>query len=103
MAVINVTGENFENEVMQADKPVLVDFWAAWCGPCRMLSPVVDEISEEVENIKVCKVNIDEEPQLADRFEIRSIPSLVLIQNGKTVKKSVGVRPKQEILDMLGE
>lgn len=101
MAVINVTKDNFENEVMQSEKTVLIDFWAGWCGPCRMLSPIVDEIAEENENIKVCKVNVDEEPELAESFRVMSIPMLAVIKDGKLINKSVGVRPKQAIIEML--
>lgn len=101
MSVLTVTEQNFNNEVMQADKPVLIDFWAGWCGPCKMLSPVVDQIAEETDDVKVCKVNVDEEPGLARQFQVMSIPTLILIKNGKMVKQSVGVRPKGAILDML--
>ena len=97
---IELTAENFENEVLRSDKPVLVDFWAAWCGPCRMLSPVVDEVAEENPGIKVGKVNVDEQGQLAMQFGIMSIPTLMLFRNGKNVDTSVGVVPKAEILKM---
>ena len=100
MAVIEVTVQNFEEEVLQSQKPVLVDFWAPWCGPCRMLSPVVDEIAEETDAIKVCKVNVDDEGDLAVRFGIMSIPTLLAFRDGKLIKQSVGVQPKQAILDM---
>ena len=95
---IELTAENFENEVLRSDKPVLVDFWAAWCGPCRMLSPVVDEVAEENPGIKVGKVNVDEQGQLAMQFGIMSIPTLMLFRNGKNVDTSVGVVPKAEPL-----
>ena len=103
MKVLNVTKENFEAEVIKSEKPVLLDFWASWCGPCRMLSPIVDEIAEERADIKVCKVNVDEEEELAARFEVMSIPTLFVVKDGKVVRQTVGVRPKQEILDMLEE
>lgn len=101
MSVLEITKNNFQNEVMEADKPVLIDFWASWCGPCRMLSPVVDEISEETTAAKICKVNVDEQGELARKYEVMSIPTLVLIKNGKTINTSVGVRSKDDILDMI--
>ena len=100
MAVITITLENFETEVIQSEKPVLVDFWAPWCGPCRMLSPVVDEIAEENSNIKVGKVNVDEQEELAMRFGIMSIPTLIVFKNGEAVKKTMGVQPKAAILGL---
>ena len=100
MAVITITLENFEAEVIQSDKPVLVDFWAPWCGPCRMLSPVVDEIAEERSDIKVGKVNVDEQEDLAVRFGIMSIPTLIVFKNGEVVKKTMGVHPKTAILGL---
>lgn len=101
MSVLTITKENFENEVMNADKPVLIDFWASWCGPCRMLSPIVDEIAVEAEHAKVCKVNVDDEPELASAFQVMSIPTLAVIKDGKVVDKAVGVKPKSAILKML--
>ncbi len=101
MSVITVTKDNFQKEVIQSDKPVLLDFWASWCGPCRMLSPVVDEIARERTDIKVGKVNVDDERELAGAFEVMSIPTLVVVSGGKVVSSSVGVRPKRQILDML--
>ena len=101
MAVRKVTKENFKAEVLQADKPVLIDFWASWCGPCKMLSPVVDEIAEEQSSVKVCKVNVDEQPELAAQFQVMSIPTLAFLKNGKLEAQSVGVRPKSDILHMI--
>ena len=101
MSVITLTNQNFEDEVTNADKPVLIDFWAAWCGPCRMLSPVVDQIAEERNDIKVCKINVDDEQALAARFGVMSIPTLIVIQGGQIKNKSVGVVPKEKILSMI--
>ena len=102
MSVLKITSENFESEVMQSDKPVLLDFWASWCMPCKMLSPTIDEIAGEVEQrVKVGKVNVDDEPKLAQKFNVMSIPTLVIIKDGKVQSTSVGVRSKQEILGML--
>lgn len=101
MAVTEITSANFKTEVLESDKPVLLDFWASWCGPCRMLSPVIDEIAEENPDIKVGKVNVDDQSTLAQKFGIMSIPTIVVIKNGQTTDIKVGVRPKQEILDMV--
>ncbi|MGI5894913.1 MAG: thioredoxin [Candidatus Merdivicinus sp.] len=101
MSVITITTQNFQKEVLESDKPVLVDFWASWCGPCRMLSPVVDQIAEETDSIKVGKINVDEQPDLAAEFGVSSIPTLIVFKNGKAVQSSVGVRPKAAILAML--
>ncbi|MBQ4116339.1 MAG: thioredoxin [Clostridia bacterium] len=102
MAVITITKENYDEEVIKSPVPVLLDFWATWCGPCRMLSPIVDEIANEVEGkAKVCKINVDEQPDLAQQFGIMSIPTLVFMKNGEVVAKEVGVRSKQAILDKL--
>ncbi len=102
MSIVTATKENFQKEVIESDRPVLVDFWADWCGPCRMLSPIVDEIASERADYKFCKVNVDEQPELAAAFHVSSIPTLVVIKNGKLANTSVGVRPKAEILAMLG-
>ncbi len=101
MPIINITNSNFEAEVMNSDKPVLLDFWATWCGPCQMIGPIVHEIADENENIKVGKVNVDEEMKLAMKFGISSIPTLVVIKNGKAVARSVGFQSKAQILSML--
>lgn len=97
MSVITVTTDNFENEVLKADQPVLVDFWASWCGPCKMLSPVVDKVAETAEGFKVCKVNVDEEMELAEEYMISSIPCLVVFENGAEARRSVGVIPEDAI------
>ena len=98
-----ITKDNFQAEVLQSDKPVLIDFWASWCGPCRMLSPVVDQIADENPDIKVGKVNVDDEPELAGQFGVMSIPTLLVFKDGKLAGQSVGVRPKDYILEMLGK
>ncbi|MGD9569192.1 MAG: thioredoxin [Sedimentibacter sp.] len=101
MNTIKITKSNFEEEVLKSEKPVLLDFWAAWCMPCKMISPVVDEIAKEETNIKVGKINIDEQPELAAAFDVMSIPTLAVMKEGKIVKTMVGVRPKASILKML--
>ena len=101
MSVITITKDNFQTEVMESRVPVLLDFWASWCGPCRMVSPVVDEIADETQNIKVGKINVDEQPELAARFGVMSIPTLVVMKNGHIVNQSAGARPKPQILDLL--
>jgi thioredoxin 1 len=101
MSLLTITKENFEEEVMKSDKPVLLDFWASWCGPCRMVSPVVDEIAEQTKDIKVGKINVDEQPELAGAFKVMSIPTLMVIKDGKVTKSSVGAKSKQAILGML--
>ena len=101
MSVITITSDNFDAEVIKSEKTVLLDFWASWCGPCKMLSPVVDEIADETPDIKVGKINVDEENELAAKFGISSIPTLVVMKNGKIEASSIGVRPKSEILAMI--
>jgi len=101
MSTIKITSDNFEQEVLKSDKPVLLDFWASWCTPCKMVAPLIDEIAGEVTNAKVGKVNIDEQPELAAAFGVMSIPTLAVIKNGKVVNSMVGVRPKASILKML--
>lgn len=102
MSEVIINKSNFENEVINADKPVLLDFWASWCGPCKMLSPVLSEIADEYADVlKVAKVNVDDEPELAMKFKVSSIPMLVLFKNGKIISTSVGYRPKDEILNEL--
>ena len=101
MSVININNNNFQDEVMHSEKLVLLDFWASWCGPCRMVSPIVDEIAAERSDIKVCKINVDEQPELAARFGVMSIPTLVVMKNGKIINQAVGARPKAQILAML--
>ncbi len=101
MSVLNINNVNFNEEVMNSDKPVLLDFWAPWCGPCRMVGPIVEEIAEERVDVKVGKVNVDEQPELARQFGVMSIPTLVVIKDGKVVNQSVGMRPKNQILEML--
>ncbi len=101
MSVITITNKNFEEEVIKSDKPVLLDFWASWCGPCRMVSPIVDEIAEERDDIKVGKINVDEEEELAAKFGIVSIPTLIVMKDGKIVNESAGARPKAQILALL--
>ena len=101
MAALKITKENFETEVLKADKPVLVDFWAEWCGPCQMLLPVVEELAGEVTDAKICKVNVDEQPELAGQFSVMTIPTLIVFKEGKAVDTSIGVKTKSEILKML--
>lgn len=101
MSVLHVDQNNFHQEVFQSEKPVLLDFWASWCGPCRMLSPILEEIAAERSDISVVKVNVDEQPELAAQFQVMSIPSLFVVKNGEIVNRAVGARPKSQILAML--
>ena len=101
MSVMHITKDNFREEVMDSEKPVLLDFWAPWCGPCRMVTPILEEIAEERPDIKVAKVNVDEEEELASQFRVMSIPTLLVMKDGEIVNQSVGARPKQAILSML--
>ena len=103
MSVITITKENFKSEVLDSDKPVLIDFWAGWCGPCRMMAPVIDAVAEERKDVKVGKINIDEESELASAFKIMSIPTIMLVNRGEVVNGVVGVRPKSDILALLNE
>jgi thioredoxin 1 len=101
MSVVNLTEANFEQEVLKADIPVLVDFWASWCGPCKMLSPIIDELSEEVADVKFCKINTDEAQTLALKYKVMSIPTLLLFKNGKVAATSIGAIPKNEVIEFL--
>lgn len=102
MSAMKITQENFDKEVLQSDKPVLLDFWAPWCGPCRMVGPVIDAIAEEATHAKVGKVNVDEQQALAQKYGVMSIPTLVVVKDGKVAQTAVGARPKEAILAMLG-
>lgn len=101
MAVLHVTKENFDSEVMQSDKPVFIDFWASWCGPCQMVGPVVEELAEEITDVKFAKVNVDEQPELARQFQVMSIPTMVLLKNGKVVDTTIGAQPKEDIIKFI--
>ena len=101
MSAIHINNNNFQEEVMNSEKKVLLDFWAPWCGPCQMVLPIVEEIAAERADIKVCKVNVDENPELTKKFRVMSIPTLVVMNGGEIVKRSVGAKPKEEILEML--
>ncbi|MCD8098447.1 MAG: thioredoxin [Lachnospiraceae bacterium] len=101
MSVITINQSNFQEEVLASDKPVLLDFWASWCGPCRMVSPLVDDIAAERSDIKVGKVNVDEQPELAAQFKVMSIPTLVVMKDGKVTNQAIGAMPKNQILELL--
>ena len=101
MEVLHLNKNNFNEEVMDSKGKVLIDFWARWCNPCRMLGPVIEEIAEEEKDVKVCKVNVDDEAELAQMFHVTSIPLVVIMENGKVIKTSVGYRPKEDILELL--
>lgn len=101
MAEVTITSQNFEEEVLKSNKPVLVDFWASWCGPCKMLAPVIAEIAEENSDIKVGKINVDEEPELAEKFGVMSIPTIAVFKNGEITRGTVGYQPKDAILKLL--
>ena len=101
MSVLHITKNNFQSEVLESDRPVLLDFWASWCGPCRMIAPVIEEIAAENDRFKVGKIDVDAEPELAAKFRIMSIPTLVVMQGGKIVNQAVGARAKGDILNMI--
>ncbi len=101
MSTMNITIKDFQEEVLNSRQKVLVDFWASWCGPCRMVSPIVDEIARERSDIKVVKINVDEQPELAAAYQVMSIPTLMVFKDGKVINRSMGARPKQQILEML--
>ena len=101
MAVLHVTKENFEKEVLKSDKPVLLDFWASWCGPCRMLSPILEELAAENPDVKVVKINTDEQMELATRFNVMSIPAIFVVKDGQVVNQAVGVQPKENLLALV--
>ena len=101
MKALHINKDNFHKEVLNSDKPVLLDFFASWCGPCRMVAPILDEIAEEREDIKVCKVDIDVQPELASRYRIMSVPTLMVLRNGQVMEQSIGAKPKHQILAMV--
>ena len=103
MALVHVTTDNFETEVLKAEQPVLVDFWASWCGPCRMLTPIIEQLAGEQTDVKVGKINVDEEPDLAARYGVMSIPTVIVFKNGEEAARSVGFKPKNELLKLLGK
>ena len=101
MKALHINKENFHKEVLNSDKPVLLDFFASWCGPCKMVAPILDEIAAERQDIKVCKVDIDEQPELASRYRIMSVPTLMVMKDGRIVEQSIGAKPKHKILAMV--
>lgn len=101
MGILHITKENFQTEVMESDKTVLLDFWATWCGPCRMIAPVLEEVAQEREDVKVCKIDVDKEPELAQQFQIMSIPTLIVMEQGRVVNKALGAMPKNSVLALL--
>lgn len=101
MAILHITKDNFEQEVLKSDVPVLVDFWATWCGPCRALGTVLEEIASETSSVKIVKVNVDEQPELASQFRIMSIPTMILFKSGEVADKTVGLLPKDEVLNFI--
>jgi len=101
MSVIHLTTADFEQEVLNSEIPVLVDFWATWCGPCQMVGPIIEEISNENKDVKICKLDVDKEPEIASKYQVMSIPTMIVFKNGKPVKTSVGAKPKEAILSML--
>ena len=101
MSALSITKNNFQEEVINSEKPVLLDFWASWCGPCRMVSPIVDEIAQERPDVTVCKVNVEEQRELAAAFKVMSIPTLVVMKGGKIINRALGARPKEQILELL--
>ena len=101
MSAVNINKENFQNEVLNSDKPVLLDFWASWCGPCRMVLPMVEQIAEEREDVKVGKINVDEQPELASRFRVYTIPALFVFKNGQVIEQAIGVHSKEHLLAMV--
>ena len=101
MAIVHVTNENFQAEVLESDKPVLLDFWATWCGPCKMIAPIVEEIAQERPDVKVCKVDVDTQPELAIQFKVISIPTILIFRNAEVVNKAVGLRSKEQLLQLL--
>ena len=103
MALVHVTTDNFETEVLKAEQPVLVDFWASWCGPCRMLTPIIEQLAGELTDVKVGKITVDEEPDLAARYGVMSIPTVIVFKNGEEAARSVGFKPKNELLKLLGK